>query len=60
MASSVKEVQAAFDKKHYQEALDLIEQITKEKEAQPDIRRLKIRSLIFWASRRMPWQTMTG
>lgn len=47
MASSVKEVQAAFDKKHYQEALDLIEQITKEKEAQPDIRRLKVRSLIF-------------
>ncbi len=47
MASSVKDVQAAFDKKQYQEALDLIEQVTKEKGGQPETRRLKIRSLIF-------------
>lgn len=47
LASSVKDVQAAFDKKQYQEALDLIEQVTKEKGAQPETRRLKIRSLIF-------------
>ena len=47
MASSVKDVQAAFDKKQYQEALDLIEQVTKEKGSQPETRRLKVRSLIF-------------
>ncbi|MCS6298266.1 MAG: HEAT repeat domain-containing protein [Nitrospira sp.] len=47
MASSVKEAQAAFDKKQYQEALDLIEQVTKDKGTQPETRRLKVRSLIF-------------
>ncbi len=45
-ARSVKEAQAAFDKKQYQEALDLIEQIVKEKGPQPETKRLKIRSLI--------------
>ena len=43
-ARSVKEAQAAFDKKQYEEALDLIEQIVKEKGPQPEMRRLKIRS----------------
>lgn len=47
MASSVKEAQAAFDKKQYQEALDLLEQVMKEKGSQPETRRLKVRSLIF-------------
>lgn len=46
-AASLKDAQAAFDKKQYQEALDLIEQVTKEKGAQLETRRLKIRSLIF-------------
>ena len=45
-ARSVKEAQAAFDKKQYQEALDLMEQVVKEKGSQPEMRRLKIRSLI--------------
>lgn len=45
-ARSVKEAQAAFDKKQYQETLDLIEQIVKEKGPQPETKRLKIRSLI--------------
>ncbi len=47
MASSLKEAQTAFDKKQYQDALDLIEQVTKEKGSQPEARRLKVRSLIF-------------
>ena len=46
-AASLKDAQAAFDKKQYQEALDLIEQVTKEKGTQPEFRRLKVRSLIF-------------
>jgi len=46
-ARSLKEAQAAFDKKQYQEALDLVEQVTKEQGPQPDARRLKTRSLIF-------------
>lgn len=47
IAGSLKDAQAAFDKKQYQEALDLIEQVTKEKGTQPETKRLKIRSLIF-------------
>lgn len=47
VASSAKDVQTAFDKKQYQEALDLIEQVTKEKGAQPELRRVKVRALIF-------------
>jgi len=47
MAGSVKEAQAAFDKKQYQEALDLLEQVMKEHGSQPEMRRLKVRSLIF-------------
>jgi len=47
MAGSLKEAQTAFDKKQYQDALDLIEQVTKEKGSQPETRRLKVRSLIF-------------
>lgn len=46
-AGSVKEAQAAFDKKQYQEALDLLEQVMKEHGSQPETRRLKVRSLIF-------------
>lgn len=46
-AGSLKDAQAAFDKKQYQEALDIIEQVTKEKGSQPETRRLKVRSLIF-------------
>ena len=46
-ASLAKNAQAAFDKKQYQEALDLVEQVTKEKGSQPDTSRLKVRSLIF-------------
>lgn len=45
-ARSVKDAQAAFDKKQYQDALDLIEQVVKEKGPQPETRRLKIRSFI--------------
>jgi HEAT repeat protein len=45
-ARTVKEAQAAFEKKQYQETLDVIEQIVKEKGPQPETRRLKIRSLI--------------
>ncbi len=47
MAGSVKEAQAAFDKKQYQEALDLLEQVMQEHGSQPEMRRLKVRSLIF-------------
>lgn len=46
-ARSLKEAQAAFDKKQYQETLDLVEQVTKEQGPQPDALRLKTRSLIF-------------
>ncbi len=45
-ARSIKEAQGAFDKKQYEEALKLIEQMIKENGPQPEIRRLKIRSLI--------------
>ena len=48
-ARSLKEAQAAFDKKQYQEALDLVEQVTKEQGPQPEARRLKIHSLILLA-----------
>jgi len=48
-ARSLKEAQAAFDKKQYQEALDLVEQVTKEQGPQPEGRRLKIHSLILLA-----------
>lgn len=47
VARSVKEAQAAFDKRQYQETLDLVEQVTKEQGPQPETRRLKIRSLIY-------------
>ena len=46
-ARSLKEAQAAFDKKQYQESLDLVEQLTKDQGPQPEARRLKTRSLIF-------------
>lgn len=45
-AVSVREAQSAFDKKQYQAALDLVEQIVKEKGPQPETRRLKVRSLV--------------
>ncbi|MBA2485171.1 MAG: HEAT repeat domain-containing protein [Nitrospirales bacterium] len=45
-ARSLNDAQTAFDKKQYQEALDLIEQVVKEKGPQPETRRLKIRSLV--------------
>lgn len=46
-ASSVpKEAQTAFEKKAYQQALDELAKLDKEKGAVPDVRRLKIRSLI--------------
>ncbi len=45
-ARTVTEAQAAFDRKQYQEALDLIEQIVAEKGPQQETRRLKIHSLI--------------
>jgi len=41
-----KEAQAAFEKKAYQQALDELAKLDKEKGAAPDVRRLKIRSLI--------------
>ena len=46
-ARSVKDAQAAFDKKEYQQALDLVEQLAVEQGFKPEIRRLKVRSLIF-------------
>ena len=45
-ARTVKEAQAALDKKQYQEALDISEQIAKEIGPQPEARRVKIRALI--------------
>ncbi|MCE3222077.1 MAG: exported protein of unknown function, contains HEAT-like repeat [Nitrospira sp.] len=45
-ARTVKEAQAAFDKRQYQETLDVIEQIVKDKGPQPETRRLKVRSLL--------------
>lgn len=47
IASSMKEAQAAFDKKQYQEAMDLLDQVMNEKGSRPEMRRLKVRSLIF-------------
>ena len=41
-----KEAQAAFEKKSYQQALDELAKLDKEKAAAPDVRRIKIRSLI--------------
>lgn len=41
-----KEAQTAFEKKAYQQALDELAKLDKEKGAVPDVRRLKIRSLI--------------
>ncbi|MEK7301501.1 MAG: hypothetical protein AAB072_10390, partial [Nitrospirota bacterium] len=41
-----KEAQTAFEKKAYQQALDELAKLDKEKSAAPDVRRLKIRSLI--------------
>ncbi|MEY4527021.1 MAG: hypothetical protein RL768_740 [Nitrospirota bacterium] len=41
-----KEAQAAFEKKAYQQALDELAKLDKEKSAAPDVRRLKIRALI--------------
>ncbi|GMV52042.1 MAG: HEAT repeat protein [Nitrospira sp. OLB3] len=46
-AASLKEVQAAFDRKQYQEAVDLADRTANEKAASPDVRRIKTRSLIF-------------
>lgn len=46
-ASAVpKEAQTAFEKKAYQQVLDELAKLDKEKTAAPDVRRLKIRSLI--------------
>ncbi|MGA6826713.1 HEAT repeat domain-containing protein [Nitrospira sp. NS4] len=46
-ASAVpREAQAAFEKKAYQQALDELAKLDKERSAAPDVRRLKIRSLI--------------
>lgn len=46
-ASNVpKEAQAAFEKKAYQQALDELGKLDKERSAVPEVRRLKIRSLI--------------
>ena len=41
-----KEAQTAFEKKAYQQALDELAKLDKEKAAAPDVRRIKIRSLI--------------
>ena len=41
-----KEAQAAFEKKSYQQALDELAKLDKEKAAAPDVRRLKVRALI--------------
>ena len=41
-----KEAQTAFEKKAYQQALDELAKLDKERSAVPDVRRLKIRSLI--------------
>jgi HEAT repeat protein len=46
LAASVREAQTAFDKKQYQAALDLVEQVIKERGPQPETRRLKVRSLV--------------
>ncbi|MCC2642686.1 MAG: exported protein of unknown function, contains HEAT-like repeat [Nitrospira sp.] len=45
-AVSVRDAQSAFDRKQYQESLDLLEQIIKEKGSHSEARRLRIRSLI--------------
>lgn len=46
-ASNVpKEAQAAFEKKAYQQALDELAKLDKERGAAPEVRRLKIRSLV--------------
>ena len=46
-ASAVpKEAQTAFEKKAYQQVLDELAKLDKDKTAAPDVRRLKIRSLI--------------
>jgi HEAT repeat protein len=46
-ASSVpKEAQAAFEKQQYQQALDVLEKMDQSKRAEPDVRRLKVRSLV--------------
>lgn len=45
-ALSVKDAQSAFDKKQYQEALNLVEQMIKEKGPQTETRRLKARSFV--------------
>ncbi|MEK6532905.1 MAG: hypothetical protein AABZ52_03360, partial [Nitrospirota bacterium] len=45
-AAVPKEAQAAFEKKAYQQVLDELAKLDKEKSATPDVRRLKIRSLI--------------
>jgi len=41
-----KEAQTAFEKKAYQQALEELAKLDKEKSAAPDVRRLKIRALI--------------
>lgn len=41
-----KEAQAAFEKKAYQQALDELAKLDKERGGAPDVRRLKVRSLI--------------
>ncbi|MFO0707563.1 MAG: HEAT repeat domain-containing protein [Nitrospira sp.] len=41
-----KEAQQAFDKKQYQQTMDELAKLDKEKSASPEVRRLKIRSLI--------------
>lgn len=42
----VKDIQSAYDKKDYQKTLDEIGKLDQEKSALPDVRRLKIRSLL--------------
>ena len=60
-ARSIKEAQAAFDKKQYQEALDLTEQIVKEKGASAgdEAAQDSIRSFIS-ANRRRRWRNMSS
>lgn len=45
-SSVPKEIQSLYDKKDYQKLLEAVAKLDKEKSAAPDVRRLKIRSLL--------------
>jgi len=46
ISSVPKDVQEAFDKKHYEQVLEQMAKLEKEQSIAPDLRRLKIRSLL--------------